>query len=124
MKTVIFMLATLVVSVYVDAQLGHTKWKGAIKGDNPQGAIFKFSKDTLVLYAVADGSVIETMACKMDDKTFTVIKSSGQSDCDTVTPGKYKFEINAGVIDVYVLSDNCGDRSSALDKTSWVKVKY
>jgi len=115
------LLVWLVSMSVMHAQLTHSKWKGAIKGDNPQEGILKFSKDTLVLYA-ADGSVIETMTCKVAGNVFTVKKVTGQSDCDTNTAGSYKFVIKAGSMSLSLASDACGDRSSALDKTQWVKI--
>jgi hypothetical protein len=121
MKKTMSILLVLLVSMSVNAQLTHTKWKGTIKGDNPQEGTLKFTKDTLVLYA-ADGSVIETMTCKIADNVFSVKKVTGQSDCDTHTAGSYKFVIKAGTMSLSLASDACGDRSSALDKTQWVKI--
>jgi hypothetical protein len=73
MKT-IFLMAVIALSTGVlHAQLAHTTWKGAIKGDAAQDAVFKFGKDTLVLYATG-GSVIETMKYTFKQNTLTVKK--------------------------------------------------
>ena len=121
MKKIVFILIISFVTASVNAQLSHTKWKGAIKGDNPQGAMLKFGKDTLILYAAKDGSVIETMKYSVKEGVLTMIKISGQSDCDNKTYGNYKFVIKDGMLNMTVTSDNCYDRSSALDKTVWKK---
>jgi len=120
-KKLIFILLVSLLSVSLHAQLLHTKWKGAIKGDNPQNAVLKFGKDTLILYAATDGSVIETMTYSIKTNILTVRKISGQSDCDGSTTGKYLFTIKGGSLSLSLSSDACMDRSSALDKTAWMK---
>ncbi len=122
MKKIIFVLLVSVVSISVQAQLSHTAWKGAIKGDNPQSAVLKFGRDTLILSA-ADGSTIETMKYSVKDNILSIRKLSGQSDCDNITVGKYKFDIKDGTATITLVADNCPDRSSALDKTAWKKAK-
>lgn len=124
MKKALFVLMAAVISLSVHAQLVHTQWKGAIYGDNPRNTLLKFSKDTATLYDAANGQVIETMTYKLKGNQFTLLKIYGQSDCDTHTTGSYTFSIKTGVMKVAVSADDCYDRSSALDKTSWQKTKY
>ena len=50
-------------------------------------------------------------------------KIDGQSDCDNTTPGKYGFVFKDGKMIIKIISDACGDRSSALDTTKWRKWK-
>jgi len=120
MKKSVFVLFVLFTAIACHAQLAHTAWKGAIKGDNPQAAVLKFGKDTLVLKG-ADGSVLETMTFLLKAGTLTIKKISGQSDCDNVAAGKYTLVFSGNAFSITLLADNCGDRSSALDKTRWVK---
>src|SRR5258708_25139357 len=93
MKKIIFILLVSLASVSVYAQLKDTRWKGALKGDNPQNVILDFRKDTFYVYTVADSSMVEIMTYSIGDKSFSIQKINGQSDCDNTVTGKYKFEI-------------------------------
>jgi len=121
MKKIIFLLVISIASISVHAQLTDTKWKDTLKLDNPLEVFFSFAKDTLIVTAVADGSLIETMTYTVKDNVFTIQKVSGQSDCDSSSLGKYKFEINGDDMYVTLVSDDCTDRSSVLDKTKFVR---
>lgn len=120
MKRIMFILLIAIISTSVRAQFAKTKWSGSIKGDNPQKAVFKFTKDTVVLYTAGD-EVIETMAYTVKNNVLSLKKVSGQSDCDGTSVGQYKFTIKDGSLTLTVASDVCGDRLEALDKTSWKK---
>jgi len=121
MKKIIFMLLVLAIGATAHAQLANTKWKVTLKLDNPMDAIFSFSKDTLTVTAVADGSTIETMVYSVKDNVLTIQKISGQSDCETSTIGKYKLEKKGANLLVTVVSDDCDDRGPVLDGTTWEK---
>ncbi len=123
MKKLMLIFFVCFIAISVNAQFSHTKWTGAIKGDNPRDAVLKFGKDTLVLSAASDGSVIETMTYLVKENVLTVTKISGQSDCAVYSIGKYKFELKESALNISILADDCEDRSSALDKTGWVKKK-
>jgi len=120
MKKIIFILTVLIISASAHAQFAKTKWNGTIKGDAAQKAVFKFAKDSLVLYS-ADGKVIETMHYSVKNGVLSMQKLSGQSDCDGTSIGQYKFVIKDGAMTLTAVSDACEDRSSALDKTTWKK---
>ncbi len=120
MKKIGFALCMLFIAIAASAQLTRTVWKGAVKGDNPQSAILKFGKDTLVLYA-ADKTVIETMVYTVKANVLTLTKINGQSDCGTKSTGKYKLTIAADAMNMTTVLDTCNDRSSALDATKWIK---
>ncbi|HWB28448.1 MAG TPA: hypothetical protein VG738_23410 [Chitinophagaceae bacterium] len=118
-----FLIAMIAISTTaLHAQLAHTTWKGVIKGDAAQEAVFKFGKDTLVLYA-ANGSVIETMKYAFKQNVLSVTKIEGQSDCAAGQPGKYAVVFAGGGMTLKPTQDDCYDRSSALDGTKWVKQK-
>jgi len=53
----------------------------------------------------------------------TIKKINGQSDCDASVLGKYKFDIKGKDMYVTLVSDDCNDRSSVLDKATFVKMK-
>jgi hypothetical protein len=104
------------------AQLAGTKWRDTLKVDNPIVAIFDFGKDTLTVTAAEDGSLIEVMTYNVHEGAFTIVKVSGQSDCDNATPGKYHFEMKNGGMFVTLVQDACTDRAAVLDKTQFVKL--
>ena len=122
MKKLFLSIFVLVASVTVKAQLANTRWKDTLKLDNPTEVIFDFGEDTLVVTAVADGSLIETMTYTVEGSVFTIKKINGQSDCDASVLGKYKFDIKGKDMYVTLVSDDCNDRSSVLDKTTFVKM--
>lgn len=121
MKKLLFILLVSALSATAHAQLANTKWKVTLKLDNPMDAIFEFGKDTLTVTAAADGSTIETMVYSVKDNILTIQKTSGQSDCETSTIGKYKFEKKGTSLLVTVVSDDCTDRGPVLDGTTWEK---
>ena len=123
MKKIIFILLATFLLKPAIAQLKNTKWEAAIKGDNPRNTILDFEKDTVILYATSNNEIIETMTYILKGNTFTVKKIEGQSDCDNSTPGKYGFEIKGDKMLIKLISDECSDRSSALDITKWTKLK-
>jgi len=122
MKKIIFILIATIALQTSFAQLKNTRWEGAIKGDNPQNGVLDFKKDTLILYDV-NNEIVETMTYKISANSFTLKKLNGKSDCDNTTPGKYTFEIKGGKMLIKNMIDLCDDRSSALDTTTWTKLK-
>jgi len=123
MKKLTIILFLSLVSFTLLAQLSHSSWQGTVRGDNPRNAILNFRKDTLLLFAVSDSSLIESMTYSIKDMVLTLQKIEGQSDCDNSTIGKYKLSINGGTLIVKMISDPCADRSTALDSTKWRKWK-
>lgn len=119
MKSIIIFLLLFLPSLSLVAQLRNSRWKGAIRGDNPRDAILDFHKDSVVLYALSDGAIIERMTCTVRDGVIALHKIDGQSDCDNSVVGKYKFEIKGGFLFIRLFADPCTDRSSALDSTKW-----
>ena len=118
-----FFSAFSIFSSSLFAQLDNTRWKATLIIDEPVNVIFDFKKDILSLYTVADSTMIETMNYTKDDTSFTLTKIDGQSDCDNSTPGKYRFKIKNGKIEIKMISDDCYDRSSVIDNTTWTKWK-
>jgi hypothetical protein len=123
MKKTIVTLILLMTSCILFAQLSNSKWKGTLKGDNPQEVIFDFRKDTAVVYTVSDNSMIETMTYTVKDMVLTLMKIEGISDCDNSTPGKYKIGMANDALYLTVVDDKCEDRASAVDSIKWVKLK-
>jgi hypothetical protein len=119
---ILVITATLTFSVS-GAQLAGTRWKGTIKGDNPRNVILDFKTNTCSIYTVSDSSIVEVMVYSIANKTFSVKKIEGQSDCDNVVLGNYSFATLKDSMFVKKVSDDCDDRSSALDATKWIKWK-
>ncbi|HMH34884.1 MAG TPA: DUF3471 domain-containing protein [Puia sp.] len=123
MKTWILVIAATLSFFGSQAQLAGTSWKGTIKGDNPRNVILNFKENTCSLYTISDSTLVEEMVYSIENKTFTVKKLEGQSDCDNVVPGNYGFSMIKDSMFVKKIKDDCEDRSSALDATKWVKWK-
>ena len=123
MKKIILISAAVLAYASIHAQLTNTRWKGLLKGDNPRNAILDFRKDAFNVYTVADSEMVERMTYTISDNTITLKKIDGQSDCDNTVPGKYKFEMKEGKLNIKLAADECSDRSSAFDATVWMKWK-
>ncbi|HLL44496.1 MAG TPA: hypothetical protein VK369_15205, partial [Segetibacter sp.] len=54
---------------------------------------------------------------------FTLKKISGQSDCESSTVGKYKYQIKGSSLLMTVDEDTCNDRAPYLDKLQLMKNK-
>ena len=123
MKKIIFIFLISIASISVCAQLKNTKWKGTIHSDNDIDVIFNYGSDTLEVTSAADGSSFETCIYNTKDTVLSVQKIYGQSNCDTTGIGKYKFEIKDDILYLTLLSDNCDNRSSALNNSKWAKME-
>lgn len=122
MKKIIFLFFAIALAAGVQAQFANTKWTTTLKLDNPLDAVFDFSKDTLNVYASADGSLVETMVFGVKDDVLTIQKTSGQSDCEGSAIGKYKFAMkDSKTVVITLVSDDCTDRSGVLDGSTWIK---
>jgi hypothetical protein len=121
MKKTIVTLFLVMTSTILFAQLSNSKWKGTLRGDNPQDVIFDFRKDTAVVYTLTDNSLVETMTYSVKDMVLTLLKVEGISDCDNSTPGKYKIGISNDALYLKLVEDRCDDRASAIDSIKWVK---
>jgi hypothetical protein len=123
MKNVVFIVLLTMISASLAAQIRNTKWKGTIHGDNPRNVIMDFHKDSVSLFTISDSSLVETMTYSVKDGIISLLKIEGQSDCDNVDVGKYRFRIKDGMMYMKLVSDPCPDRSSAIDSTKWFKWK-
>lgn len=123
MKQIICMLFASIALAPAFAQLKNTKWEGTINGDNPRKVTLNFKKDTMVVYSVLEHEMVETMTYTSTANSFTLLKLFGQSDCDKTNPGKYNFQIKGNKMTIKLNSDQCSDRSTAIDATEWTKVK-
>ena len=110
-------------STATSAQLAHTSWKCTLNLDNPLDAYFNFSSDTLEVLNAEDSSSLETMKYSVQDSVLTIQKLFGQSMCDTDSIAKYKFEIKADEMVLSVVTDDCGDRSHAIDQMKLTRIK-
>jgi hypothetical protein len=122
MKKIFFFITATIAFTTTDAQLENTRWKTTLPVNGAMNTILDFRKDTVLLYTVADSSMIERMTYTRNDTAFTLIKIDGQSDCYT-TPGKYGFTIKEDILSLKLLNDNCYDRYSVIQNTVWKKWK-
>ena len=123
MKEIIFIFGISLVSITLNAQLKNTKWKGTVHSDNDIDVIFNYRSDTLEVTNIADSSNLETMTYTIKDTVLSLQKIYGQSNCSVTGMGKYKFEIKDDLLYITLLSDDCDDRSSALNNSKWIKIK-
>ncbi|MBS1597049.1 MAG: DUF3471 domain-containing protein [Bacteroidetes bacterium] len=123
MKKIIFSVTAVLMFSFAHAQLSNSKWKGKLLGDNPRNVFLDFKKDKLDVIAIYDSSLVESMSLIVEENTFSVKKIEGQSDCDNMSVGKYAFSLQKDVLMIKKLSDDCGDRSSAIDGTKWKRWK-
>ncbi len=120
MKTICFILALIVVAHISNAQLKNTKWTGMLQLESPVEVVFDFKTDTLNAINNSDKTVIESMTYKVTDSTFTIMKVSGQSECDNIA-GTYKFTIKENELTIVKLNDECSDRYEVLNNTTYKK---
>jgi hypothetical protein len=123
MKQIFFTISTIFLFTTSFAQLENTRWKAALQIDGPVNTLMDFRKDTVLIYTLADSAIIERMTYTKDDTSFTLMKIDGQSDCSSNAPGKYGFIIKQDSMLLKLLGDDCYDRYSALQNTSWKKWK-
>lgn len=114
------MVITLV-SGSIKAQLTNSKWKGVLKLDNPVNVTFDFGKDTLTVLNLDQNTVLETMTYTSTPSTFTLTKVSGQSDCESSTVGKYKYQIKGKTLLMTLDEDACNDRAPYLNNLELTK---
>jgi len=119
MKKRFLVIAGLFATCSLHAQLTNTQWKTRLDINGPVGVILDIKKDTCSLYTIADSIIIETMTYTVKDSIYTLNKIDGQSECDNSTPGVYKFIVKNNTLAMHMVSDNCDDRSSAIDNTNW-----
>lgn len=119
MKKIALLFLSFIALAPVVAQLENTRWKSTVTIGDPVNVIFDFKKNTVALYRVADSTLIESMSYVRSNGSFTLVKITGQSDCDNTTPGKYSFEITHNKMLIKLIKDDCYDRSSVIDNTEW-----
>ncbi len=122
MKKSLFCLLTItLLSGSIKAQLANSKWKGVLKLDDPVNVEFDFGKDTLTVLNLDKNTVLETMIYTATSSTFTLTKISGQSDCESSTIGKYKYQIKDKTLLMTVDEDACNDRAPYLNNLELMK---
>jgi hypothetical protein len=104
-------------------QLAHTKWKGTLLMDQNVDVIWIFDKDTTLIFAKADSSLIEKMVYTVDKGYLLVNRIEGASGCDNKITGKYKFEIKDDKLYLTLFSDACSDRTDAISSDAYIRVK-
>ena len=123
MKKIIFFVLVSFVTISLHAQLSKTKWKGTLQLDNPVDVLFDFGKDSLTVFVVENNAGLETMLFSDKDSLLSIKKVYGQSDCDEQVTGKYKYIIKDDEMTLTLISDDCPNRATVLDKTKWTKSK-
>ena len=121
MKKISLFIIMAFACVYANAQFVGSKWKATLQFDSPTDVIFDFKTDTVEAIAAADNSSIEIMHYTIQDTVLTLLKISGQSQCDDTVTGKYKFEMKDGGVILTMIEDACNDRAYALDNSKWMK---
>ena len=123
MKKSGFLLLLLFIAGFsASAQLEDTKWRNTVNIPDPVECMFHFKKDTVNLYVVADGSLIESMTYKISKDTLKLTKVSGMSPCSEVV-GLYKMERKDDKLFITAINDECSERSSAFRPDAWIKEK-
>jgi hypothetical protein len=123
MKKIIVALTLLFISASTQAQFANTRWKATLQIDNPINVIMDFGNDTVRLYTVSDSTIIETMAYRVQDTALVLQKIEGQSECESSTIGKYKFDLKDNRLVIRLISDDCDDRVTVIDNSKWVRWK-
>lgn len=113
MTKIIALILVFFATVSANAQLSNTKWKGVLNIEGGINALFNFSNDTLDVIN-SENESMETMKYHIKDTLITFVKLYGNSQCDTSTPGVYKFQITANEMTLTLVSDSCADRSEAI----------
>ncbi len=122
MKNISLSIITIFIFASASAQLKNTRWNTTLQINGPVNTMIDFGKDTVLVYTIADSTMIEKMTYTSFDTSFTLIKIEGQSQCDTI-PGKYGFIIKDNNLSMKLLKDECYDRSNVLDNTIWTRWK-
>ena len=118
----VFFIAIMLVSSSI-AQLTNTRWKTTLRINSDDiNSIIDFRKDTVLLYTVADSTMIERMTYTKDDSSFTLLKIDGQSNCNTA-PGQYRFVIKGDSLTMKLIKDDCYDRYNVIENTVWSRWK-
>ena len=113
MRKIMLLILVLSATISVNAQLSNTKWKGVLNIQGGMDVVFNFSNDTLDVIN-SENESLETMKYSTKDSLITFTKLYGSSQCDTSTPGVYKFEITGNEMTLSLFSDSCFDRSQAI----------
>lgn len=113
MRKIILLILVFFATISVNAQLSNTKWKGTLNIQGGMEVSFNFNNDTLDVVN-SENESLETMKYSIKDTLITFVKLYGSSQCDTSTPGVYKFEITGNEMTLSLLSDSCMDRSEAI----------
>lgn len=114
MKKLIFLLIVSSLVVTGNAQLANSKWKGVLNIQSGMNTVFNFSNDTLDVVSADNNESLETMKYTIKDSLLTLQKLYGSSQCDTSTPGVYKFQIVENELTLDLVSDDCPDRAEAI----------
>ena len=113
MTKIMLLILVFFATVSVNAQLSNTKWKGALNIQGGMDVLFNFSNDTLNVIN-SENESLETMKYSIKDTLITFVKLYGSSQCNTSTPGVYKFQITGNEMTLGLLSDSCPDRAEAI----------
>ncbi len=121
MKKYLLLIGLVLLAAASQAQLENTQWWNRMLLEEPTNVIMRFKKDTVTVYTAADNSVVEVMAYTVKNGQLTIRKLEGKSDCGDSIPGVYKISQVSDKLQLAVVSDDCTDRSSVLDKSTWRK---
>ncbi len=123
MKQSILLLFLFTAFISAKAQLSNTNWKGTIQGDQTIDVVFHFNNDTLKVENIGDASTLEVLTYAAKDSIITFQKVYGQSECDNIAIGKYKYIISKDEITFTLVEDACEHRSAVLNNSNWAKMQ-
>ena len=105
----------------VNAQLANTSWTGSVTaGGGTINVLWKLTADSSFFYNSDDNSLLDVSVFKVQDSLVTIKKVSGLSGCDGAE-GVYTFNVTEKELKLYLVKDDCYDRSDALNKSVFVK---
>ncbi len=105
------------------AQLSESKWHGVLNVPYPMPCHMIFSKDTVVLAAEENGSVIETMGYHVKNDTLYLVKLDGGSPCSSEMEASYRYKISDEKLMLFVINDDCEERIAAFPQTGLARIK-
>jgi hypothetical protein len=123
MKQSILLLLLFTAVISAKAQLSNSNWKGTIQGDQTIDVVFHFNNDTLKVENIGEASTLEVLTYAAKDSIVTFQKVYGQSECDTIAIGHYKYTISKDEIAFTLVEDACEQRSAVLNNSKWTKVQ-
>jgi hypothetical protein len=119
MKKIFTAFLVIIFANVANAQLANSSWTGTINaGGNDINILWKLTADSSFFYNNDDNSLLDVATYKVQDSTLTIKKVSGLSSCGE-EEGSYRFVITTDEMKLYLLKDDCNDRSEVLDNSKF-----